>query len=230
MKLFNKNRYTQIYFSIIENARSRDLSSSCEVHHIIPRCMGGNDDPSNLIRLTPREHFMCHKLLTKFTTGDDQIKLQHAVSYMVFTKKIRPNLRVTSRDYETARKYASSTRTKTWGENISKAKLGQKSKPEAVAKMRQSLTGRSLSSEHRDNIRKAVLGRKHQESSIKKCAESKAKKFIITRPNGAIEEVLGLKQWCITNGFNYHTLHNSKNSQGPINRGPLKGFKCTSAS
>ena len=32
-------------------------------HHIIPRHMGGTDDPSNLVRLTVEEHALAHKKL-----------------------------------------------------------------------------------------------------------------------------------------------------------------------
>lgn len=32
-------------------------------HHIVPRCMGGSDDPSNLIELTYAEHVEAHRLL-----------------------------------------------------------------------------------------------------------------------------------------------------------------------
>jgi len=32
-------------------------------HHIIPRYMGGTDDPSNLVELTPAEHAEAHRLL-----------------------------------------------------------------------------------------------------------------------------------------------------------------------
>ena len=34
-----------------------------ERHHIVPRCLGGNNDESNLIDLYAREHFIAHKLL-----------------------------------------------------------------------------------------------------------------------------------------------------------------------
>ena len=33
------------------------------IHHIIPKHMGGNDDPSNLIKLTIEEHAEAHRLL-----------------------------------------------------------------------------------------------------------------------------------------------------------------------
>lgn len=229
MKLFRNSKYTSIYWRIIENARSRELSNY-EVHHIVPRCMGGTDDSSNLIKLTCREHFICHKILAKITTGDHQRRLQHAFSYMVFTNEIRPTLRITSHDYELARKYAKNKRCKEWSQNISKALKGRRPSPESISKMSAALTGRELTSAHRENIRKAVLGRKHQKSSIKKCADAKSKKFIIYFPDGSKEIVVGLKQWCKSRNYNYHTLHNNSKLEGPINRGELKGFNCISAS
>ena len=36
-----------------------------ERHHILPKCMGGNDDESNLIDLYAREHYEAHKLLAQ---------------------------------------------------------------------------------------------------------------------------------------------------------------------
>jgi len=41
-------------------------------HHIIPRHMGGSDDPSNLIELTRKEHAMAHlKLYEEFGKKED---------------------------------------------------------------------------------------------------------------------------------------------------------------
>ena len=36
-----------------------------EIHHVIPKCMGGTDDETNLVCLTAREHYMAHVLLCK---------------------------------------------------------------------------------------------------------------------------------------------------------------------
>ena len=40
-----------------------------EMHHIIPRSLGGNNSIENLVTLTAREHFICHWLLTKMVKG-----------------------------------------------------------------------------------------------------------------------------------------------------------------
>ncbi len=36
-----------------------------EIHHIVPRCLGGNDSETNLVRLTSREHYIAHLCLVK---------------------------------------------------------------------------------------------------------------------------------------------------------------------
>lgn len=36
-----------------------------EIHHILPRCLGGMDTSENLISLFPEEHLVAHLLLTK---------------------------------------------------------------------------------------------------------------------------------------------------------------------
>lgn len=57
--------YSLIYDSLMDRAESRSISSYTESHHIIPKCMGGSDDLSNLVDLTPEEHYLAHQLLCK---------------------------------------------------------------------------------------------------------------------------------------------------------------------
>lgn len=62
----NQNmNYKKIYDSLIARAKNRKLTEFTESHHIIPRCMGGNNDRSNLADLTPEEHYVAHQLLVK---------------------------------------------------------------------------------------------------------------------------------------------------------------------
>lgn len=56
--------YKKIYNSIIDRARNRDAPLCyCERHHVVPKSHGGGDEPSNLVILTAREHFIAHWLL-----------------------------------------------------------------------------------------------------------------------------------------------------------------------
>lgn len=72
--------YNQIYENLINNAKSRKLHEYSEVHHIIPKCMGGDDTKDNLVELTAREHFIAHLLLVKIYKNN--FKLVKAVAMM----------------------------------------------------------------------------------------------------------------------------------------------------
>lgn len=58
--------YSKIYSKLITlRKNSPSLASYTEKHHIIPKSLGGSDASENLVVLTAREHFFCHKILTK---------------------------------------------------------------------------------------------------------------------------------------------------------------------
>ena len=88
--MYLQNKYTQWYYNIIQQAQSRILSPDVDVekHHIMPSSLGGNNSKSNIVPLTPREHFVCHLLLTKMTTGNALFKMKHAVSMLMNAKNI----------------------------------------------------------------------------------------------------------------------------------------------
>lgn len=78
--MFKENKYTRWYYSIIEKAKNRDLKEEYfENHHTIPKCLGGVNDKSNLVKLLAREHFICHLLLTKM---HDDHRLKFALHMM----------------------------------------------------------------------------------------------------------------------------------------------------
>lgn len=57
--------YNKIYYNIINKAlKENNINKKYyELHHIIPKCLGGSDEKDNLVKLTLREHYICHKLL-----------------------------------------------------------------------------------------------------------------------------------------------------------------------
>lgn len=72
--------YKKHYQTLIDRAKYRDIVGYTENHHIIPRCMGGNDSVDNIVALTPEEHFVAHQLLVKiYPTNRD---LAYAVQLM----------------------------------------------------------------------------------------------------------------------------------------------------
>lgn len=72
-------KYQLWYFGLIEAAQRRETPAQyTEVHHILPRSLGGSDLPSNLVRVTYREHFLGHWLLTKMHDGEALHKMRLA--------------------------------------------------------------------------------------------------------------------------------------------------------
>lgn len=59
--------YQKIYDDICKRGQERVLPEEIyvEKHHIIPRCMDGDNSKENLTILTAREHFICHLILAR---------------------------------------------------------------------------------------------------------------------------------------------------------------------
>lgn len=111
-QIAKQNRYTQLYCSIISRAKSRastkkeamSILEHVEKHHILPKSfkMGGDKDNDNIAYLTPREHFLVHKLLVKMFTDEKLIrKMRYA--FVCFAMNKSGNRIIKSRDYEKIR-------------------------------------------------------------------------------------------------------------------------------
>lgn len=100
------NKYFKTYVSIIRKSFNRNIPELYEKHHILPRCfkLGGENDKNNISILTPREHFVCHKLLVKCV--NDKI-LKSKLSYAVW--QITKRYKIKSREYEYLKKLLSET-------------------------------------------------------------------------------------------------------------------------
>jgi len=88
--MYLHNKYSSIYYKIVNNARERilDSSSYTEKHHIIPKSLGGTNSKDNIVVLTAKEHFICHRLLTKMVEGEAKRKMVYA-AYMMLRGKNR---------------------------------------------------------------------------------------------------------------------------------------------
>jgi len=84
--LFIQNKYYNWYFALIAKARTKVYDDYSEVHHIIPDCLGGTDDPDNLVRLSYQEHFLCHWMLIKFVnTPEAEAKMIRSLLCMTWS-------------------------------------------------------------------------------------------------------------------------------------------------
>jgi hypothetical protein len=101
--MFEQSKYSKYYYSIVNSAKSRTLARNIytEKHHIIPKSLGGDNSILNLVKLTAREHFVCHRLLARITTGQNRNKMVHALWRMC--NSLKSDYKVNSKTYEAAR-------------------------------------------------------------------------------------------------------------------------------
>lgn len=90
--MFLENKYYKWYMSIVTSDRIR--TGAVESHHIIPKSMGGSNAKTNLVKLSPREHYICHLLLTKCVDEKFRAKIVKACYLMGKSRNI------TSRSFE----------------------------------------------------------------------------------------------------------------------------------
>jgi hypothetical protein len=80
--------YRRIYNNIVRRGQNRILEGYKEKHHIVPCCMGGTDEATNLVSLTPEEHYICHLLLVKIYPGN--IGLVRAAMFLTSSNNNSP--------------------------------------------------------------------------------------------------------------------------------------------
>jgi hypothetical protein len=107
-------KYKQIYESIIHKRQNKPVDGYTENHHILPKSLGGSDDKNNKVRLTAKEHFICHYLLTKiYKKGSNEwYKMIHAFK-MMKCDMYNQERYFNSYLYESQRKYFSKVMSKT---------------------------------------------------------------------------------------------------------------------
>ncbi len=158
--------YNKHYNALIERARDRNLNVYVERHHIVPKCMGGSNDPLNIVRLTPEEHYVAHQLLTKMYPLHSG--LVYALSMLTGKKIGHP--RNTNKMYGWIRRKIAETRKKQIVSEETRRKLSE----------------RIFTSKHRKNIGKSKIGKKYS-LGLKRSAETRAKisasKFGLPSPN-----------------------------------------------
>lgn len=68
--------YKKLHDRIIARSRKENRANSelYTIHHILPKCMGGQDVPENRVLLTPKEHYVIHRLLARKYSKFPEVK------------------------------------------------------------------------------------------------------------------------------------------------------------
>ena len=190
--------YLKIYEELINSRKNLNRSKKTdhyELHHILPRCLGGSDEKENLVLLTPREHFLAHYLLWKIHNTrlmrDPLLYFRHAnsrlyniarISHIEEMKTNNPSLHLTEEVKERKRaKLRAHIKTKEHCCNISNAKkgkqprlgavLGDDSKKKISESLKDYFKNNEVSIETREKLRKSSTGRTHNQETLLLCKQ-----------------------------------------------------------
>jgi NUMOD3 motif len=164
--------YLRIYNEIINNAKNTIRNCYVEKHHIIPRCMGGTDAVGNIVKLTAREHYICHWLLAKTYNTK---KLWGAFAMLCVASNKHQRL-TNSRMFEKARIARSMASSGNGNGMYGKASACKSHTPETKEKIRLAKLGKPriqtvkrppASQETKDKISKSKMGVPSRRKGIK---------------------------------------------------------------
>jgi hypothetical protein len=195
--------YNLIYQKIVKRAHNRNDLEKFERHHIIPKSLGGDNSTANIVKLSIREHFVCHKLLVKMCQGVDRKKMWFAL-------------------------YRLSNRHK-----ITSGRLYEQSKLKVRKYLSEIHSGKVISESHRQAIRDKTtgeknpnFGRKHSKENINlmskvKIGNTHAKvginivDFQNQKHINSVESISELcKMFNLTRGQAEHYIYNQKPYNG----------------
>jgi hypothetical protein len=199
--------YQKIYDRLIQRAIERQNLSVAlhqyERHHIIPKCLGGDNSKQNIVKLTCEEHFLAHQLLVKIYP--ENRKLIFAAHAMTISSK--KHNRINNKEYAWLKKLKStemklihtgkvlSEKTK---EKMSVAKKGK------VSGVNNGFYGKTHTEEYKN--------KKSELQKIKQLGEnnSNVKEWNIKFPDGNINTIKCLKNFCGSLGVTVYNMRANK--------------------
>ena len=162
--------YLKIYEQLCTRGQNRSKESGIfyEKHHIIPKSMGGSNKNENLVKLSAREHFICHRLLVKMTEGHNKVKMSYAIRTMMNREnQYQQRYKISSKIYESIIEETKAT----IGNNLKGSNnpyYGKKHSEEVRQKMREK---RAL------QIMPARKGKVYSEETLSRWREANKKQF-----------------------------------------------------
>lgn len=163
-----QNKYQKYYDSIINYRKEQPvLNGYYEVHHIIPKSLGGSNNKDNLVTLTAREHLIVHKLLKKITfiLFGIESKQYKSMTYALWQMSNRNNnsaLYMSGKEYERLRLEFSQIQSKQYL-GIRNPRYGKKVKQSTKDKISAANKGKTpwIKGKHHSNETKKLMSKNH---------------------------------------------------------------------
>jgi hypothetical protein len=222
--MFKENKYTRIYNAICQKSLARyrpeyptnyaaqkvkkKTGLNFEIHHIVPKCLGGENATENVVYLTPREHFICHRLLCKM---HDSPKLKFAFFSMTRSNKKQNRLPGDGLIEDAVVIYRMSRRYE----------IAKKHFVEAIK-----ITNARCTLTPEGRKKKADFTKNNNPMTnpvfAARAARNHSKKYIVTLPDGKEIKVRNMAEFCRQNGLNRGNMCSV--AKGNLNH--YKGYKC----
>lgn len=225
---FLENKYARWYFSIVSMAKENRNIGIFEKHHILPKSLGGGNEQENLVLVTPREHFLLHRLLCRMTVGRDHRSMCWAIHRMMYNERHTVS---NSHTYEILRgehremlRNSPHYKTPEWSRKIAEVvkstwENNESRKLEASRKMKERWKSGKLHARDQSGEKNCMYGRepwnkgkKYPGSGRSGSLNSQAKQFTILTPTGEVDITNCLKTYCEAHSLTYACM--VKVSQG----------------
>lgn len=189
-KFFTNNKYSKWYFTIVDSAIAANRQKGIvyfERHHILPKSKNLWPEfaslklnPWNGVLLTPREHFVCHRLLSRMTSGKAKASMVFGLRRLCFGNEAY----VSNKCYEKIR-----VEFMKMNSGESHPSYGTKASPETRARQSASHKGTVFSSEHKQKIGEANANRIWTAESKAKASQSAKLKVLSASHKANISKV-----------------------------------------
>lgn len=158
--------YHKRYNNFIDSLRNQEVVGYVERHHIIPKSLGGTNSKANLIKLTPRQHYIAYWMLWKIYGGS------MTRAFFLMSHEDRKH-KINSKTYGLVRaKYSEQVK-----EQMAKKPNIPAFTLEHREKLRQAKLGTTLSAETRKKVGDAQRGRKLSDETKQKISATKKLAF-----------------------------------------------------
>lgn len=187
------NRYTRFIGSL----RGQSVDGYAEVHHIVPRSLGGSNDADNLIRLTARQHFIAHWMLARAIGGSaaraffmmsnfGKYGQVNSTTYAIARQEYAEQVSQQLKQYPNVPLFTESHR-----EKLRQAKLGRSLREDTKQKLRVAMLGQKRGPEFSAKVSEAKRGRGNGRSGHVMSAQTKQR--IGDAQRGALNHMTGRK-------------------------------------
>lgn len=186
--------YARIYREFIADRLGKQPESPTyfERHHILPRSLGGGDEPDNMIRLTAEDHIFAHVLLAKWKNDRGSwaaVKFIFGNSCNKLRSPTRREIRLAAKAREKFASRNSGENNPNYGklmtdaqkEKLRQANIGKKRSADSIEKARVKAIGRPsprkgcrLPAEQIEKLREKSTGRKHSADTVEKIRAANA--------------------------------------------------------